>query len=51
MIKFHAGDIVPETGFYRIVDKKGKTLEQTLLSKGQRFPPKKKEKCYYVLDF
>ena len=51
MIRFNAGDVVPETGFYRIVDKKGKSIEQIFLNKGERFPLIKNNGCYYVLDF
>ncbi len=51
MIKFNVGDIVPQTGFYRVVDKKGKSLEHVLLNKGERFPLTKKANCYYVLNF
>ncbi len=51
LVKFNVGDIVPQTGFYRIVNKKGKTLNQVLLNKGERFPLLTEEKCFYVLDF
>jgi hypothetical protein len=51
MIKFNAGDIVPATGFYRIVDRKGKSLGQLFLNKGERFPLIKINGCYYTPIF
>ena len=50
MKKFKSGDIAPETGFYRIVDKNGNTLYKIMVYKGDRLPPVE-ESYYYALDF
>ena len=50
MKKFKAGDVVPETGFYRIINASGMTLKSVTLCKGQRFPPTNDENYRYVSD-
>ncbi|MBQ3571895.1 MAG: hypothetical protein IJA15_03605 [Clostridia bacterium] len=51
MKKFQAGDVAPETGFYKIINKEHKCLNVIFLNKGERLPPVNDKNCYYVLDF
>lgn len=49
--KFNPGDIAPETGFYRVVDQNGRTLDKVSVSKGDRLPPTQSKDYYYELDY
>ena len=51
MKRFNPGDIAPETGFYRVVDQDGKTLDKVSVSKGDRLPPTQSKNYYYELDY
>lgn len=39
MSKWNPGDVVPETGKYKVVDGFGKKINTVDVKKGQRFPP------------
>ena len=49
LIKLKAGDVAPETGFYNVITKSGKTLYQIFINKGERLPPITEKNCFYVL--
>ena len=51
MKKFNPGEIAPETGFYKVVDKNGNILDKVSVAKGDRLPPTQSKDYCYELDY
>lgn len=47
MKKYNPGDIAPKTGYYKVIDKKGNTLDKVSVSKGDRLPPTQSKDYFY----
>lgn len=47
MQKLNPGDIAPQTGYYNVVDSKGKVLDTITVQKGNRLPPTQSSEYYY----
>ncbi len=50
MTKLNPGDIAPKTGHYKVVDKKGRTLDTISVKQGDRLPPTQSKDYYYEID-
>ena len=50
MKKFNPGDIAPKTGYYKVTDARGKTLDKVSVNKGDRLPPTQSSDYYYEFD-
>lgn len=50
MTKLNPGDIAPKTGHYKVVDKKGRTLDTVSVKQGDRLPPTQSKDYYYEID-
>lgn len=51
MKKINPGDVAPQTGFYRVVDQDGRTLDKVSVTKGDRLPPTQSKDYYYEIDY
>jgi len=50
MKKYNPGDIAPKTGFYKVIDSNGKTLDRVSVNKGDRLPPTQSKDYFYESD-
>lgn len=50
MRKLNPGDIAPKTGYYKIIDSQGKTLDKVSVRKGDRLPPTQSKDYFYEVD-